>query len=191
MGLFDFLHGRPPKSESQIYMEQRNKEYAKKVAAYNKIEAKWGHQSDNPIININHKPYKSTPVMAKQQIQINKSQSIKSKITHPKISDCLQCDTSPSLYDGKEKSAFIITKASANAARGTVTASGIIKRGSFQVGDTVDVITSLETRSFKIVAMWRQGVKIEYANSSAGPIGMVFSNAADMLMRQNDRVVKY
>ena len=40
MGLLDFLDwGKPPKSEAELYMEKRNKEYARKVAEYKRREA--------------------------------------------------------------------------------------------------------------------------------------------------------
>ena len=103
---------------------------------------------------------------------------------------CDDCDETESIYDGKETALFVVDAASSKPSLRTITASGTIKRGRFEVGDKVQIISSLETRDAIIASIIRQGAKIDYANVSSGPIGLVFANVSDMMIRSGDKIVK-
>ena len=210
MGFFDFLHGRPPKSEAQEYMEKRNKEYAKKVALYNKLEANStmvktqvdtaeNYRKANSSTNVfktltanlskgindalgmaNEMVVKSTP---------NGSSQTASTIAHNYKNSCNTCSTTPSIYDSKYSNIFDVKNASARPADRSVIASGIIQRGSFKVGDTVTIKTVRTTKQATILGIWRRGEKTQYANASSGQIGIVLSNSADTPIKQGDKIL--
>ena len=206
MGFFDFLHGKQQKSEAQIYMEQRNGEYAKRVAEYKRREAlqisgnkfnmlddssrrKTSNKSPQSITkkivkHISDELHANIPISAHSSTSNNSHNNI-----YKKANDCESCHTTTNIYNGEED-VLEVARASANASLRTVIASGTIVRGGFSVGDVVTVITSLETREATISGIWRQGEKIDYANISSGPVGVVLANSADMMIRAGDKIVK-
>lgn len=103
---------------------------------------------------------------------------------------CNTCDTTPSIYDGKEESLFVVESASARPALRSVFVVGTIERGGFEIGDKVQIVTPLETRDAIIGNIIRENKSLEYANVSSGRITLAFANCADLMIRKGNTVVK-
>jgi hypothetical protein len=196
MGFFDFLHGEPPKSEAQIYMERRNKEYARKVALYKKMEANSiAHRVQDPPVRrqtSNNRSMANTisNSLTKCFENIIETPSSPTQTSYRSPSSCNTCASTQTIYDSASQDIFIVSNASAKPTDRSVIASGVIQRGSFKVGDNVTVQTIGGARKTTIVGMWRRGEKIQYANVSSGQIGIVLSNIADTLVKQGDKILK-
>ena len=202
MGFFDFLHGvSNQKSEAELYMEKRNKEYAKRAAAYRRREAMLVTQSGldgfSKLFNSIQQQNNYTQPMNNRSTQQNIQQSQQavcqtSAQLHNKksTSSCGECGNENSIYDSKNLDIFVVENAFTKAETQTVTASGNIVRGGFSVGDKVEIATTLETRTVIIQKMLRRGEAIQYANTSSGKIAIILSNAADILVRKDDTITK-
>jgi hypothetical protein len=227
MGLFDFLHGaRPPKSEAEMYMEKRNKEYARKAAEYRRREAvnsvteRLGDSIYTIVQENMRKNTRNTDGVqtlgsvfgtavcsilenfgikaSGPKRQQNGNTQNKSKIlvstTHTTASakyayDCDQCGSTSSIYDEMEIASFLVSGASVQSSTKALNVVGEIQRGSFKIGDRVEVVTALEVNSAKIAFMFRKGEPIDYANASAGMITLVFDHMPSVV-RGGDKIVK-
>ena len=207
MGLFDFLHGvSNQKSEAEQYMEQRNKEYARKAAEYRRREAlstSAGGEFLNKVFGQSTTtPNHPRPVQPNQtQRPTTRTTSAQTCYTNPPTypahsQQCTsypnieKCDTTKSMYDSDKLDIFAIENAFVRQNTKTVTASGVVKRGGFAIGDKVVIKTTLEEREVQIQQIFRQGEAINYINISSGKVAIVLSNSADMLVRQGDVVTR-
>lgn len=225
MGFLDFLHGSAPrKSEAELYMEKRNKEYAKKAAEYKRKEAladiaerfganvncqKTSRRVDTqsptnlletiansiakefgvPLTNVSKQQKPGNYSTMNTNGMARKSESVREYHREVIRDTCDDCWTD-SEYDNDETAVFVVKNASIKAATRTLTAIGNITRGRFEVGDAVQVVSSSGTQNAIIASIIRQGEKIQYANVSSGPIGLVFANITDMMVRSGDKIVK-
>lgn len=208
MGLLDFLHGgRQIESEAEAYMRKRNKEYARKAAEYKRREAMANmtgqfNRDAQDMLYKNKRNSRSSAANTLASIgevagsivkEIEKSLagdiSCETQ-TRRAIDDCDECEKSTSIYDGKEAALFEVEASFVKPALRTVTVSGKVLRGNFEIGDQVDVVASVETREATIANIIRRGEKTEYANSSSGAVGLVLNGAADMSIRKGDRIEK-
>lgn len=203
MGLFDFLHGNPPKSEAQAYMEKRNKEYTRRAAEYKRREALQELNASNKLFdnlknrtNTNvHKNSITTNVVSCLKTAVDKTVSFAESsnalnAARPK-KPCDSCDSVPSIYDGAEKDLFEVSAASVQFSLRNVIASGVVRRGGFSVGDKVIIQTLSETKEVTISGIWRQGEKAQYVNVSSGQVGLVLANAADVIVKSGSKIIKY
>lgn len=202
MGLFDFLHwSSSQKSEAEIYMEKRNKEYTRRAAEYRRREMMWaakeglfglGKTASPKRHSGNYsRPTNNYSTLPATQCQKSTTCQPHQQTYNKTISgDCDSCGTSASIYDSKHLDIFTVENAFTRESAGTAAASGVVVRGGFSVGDMVEVTTSLETRVVTIQQMFRQGKAIQYANTSSGKIAIILSNASDILLRKGDMIAK-
>lgn len=211
MGLLDFLHGGGSmESEAEAYMKQRNREYARKAAEYKRKEAianmtgQFGGDMQD-LLYKNSKNIRKSQALAEKtfgsvgevaralvkEIENSLAGDISCDIdTKPIANGCGECNNTPNIYDGKEVALFEINTASIKAATRTVTASGKVLRGTFKVGEKVELITPVETRTATIANIIRKGEKAEYANSSSGLVGLVLNGVADVMIRPGYKIAK-
>lgn len=208
MGLLDFLHGNAPKeSEAEAYMREKNKEYTRKAAEYKRKEAianmtggVFAQLQDDMYKNSRNNRSKSTKTLSSiGEVAKSVVKDIESSLAGqvnciPKkesaLNECNECNNTPSIYDGKESALFEVNNASVKPSVRTVTVSGKVLRGTFEIGDKIEVITSLENREATIVNIIRQGEKTEYANNSSGMVGLIVNGAADVMIRKGDKIIK-
>lgn len=200
MGLFDFLHGiSNQKSEAELYMEQRNKEYARRAAEYRRREvmnSSAGSDFANDIKSriSNRVSFQSTTSyknnnVTRQQTR-PKTSTVYLSVSKPYTSSCDDCEKSTSLFDDVNSNIFKIEKAFVQSGTRMVTARGNIVRGSFKIGDKVELNTSVESRPVTVQRIIRQGEQTTYANTSSGAIAIVISNASDIVVRAGDTLKK-
>jgi hypothetical protein len=210
MGLFDFLHGgKLPESEAEAYMRKRNKEYARKAAEYKRREAmtnitgKFGNDVQDMLYK-NSRNNKVSSAASASLTSIGEAvgsivkefekslieDACREARVRPTLNNCHECERTPSIYDGKEAALFEVDATSIKPAIRTVTASGKVLRGTFEVGDKVDVVTSVEIREATVAGVIRRGERAEYANSSSGAVGLVLNGVADMTIRKGDKIEK-
>ena len=170
MGFFDFLHGNRIRSESEVYMEQRNKEYAKKAAAYRRKEYAYDVADKLRDYLSFGQPTTTTQRTYSQPTQRTTSSCYQS---NDKIEDCSVCDTPKEKYYA---SCLNVVAASMNSSTRSVTVSGSVARGRFMTGDTVIIKYNNSEYRAVIGAIIRQGERIQYANTSSGKLAIIFNN---------------
>ena len=208
MGILDFLHGgRQIESEAEAYMRKRNKEYARKAAEYKRREAmanmvgQFGGDTRDAL----HKNTRNNRSIANGTLSSigeavgNVVREIENSLagdvscetqTRRSLNGCDECNNTPSIYDGKEAALFEVDSSFIKPALRTTTVSGRVLRGNFEIGDKVDVVTSVEIREATIANIIRRGEKAEYANSSSGAVGLVLNGVADVSIRKGDKIEK-
>ena len=208
MSILDFLHGgRQIESEAEAYMKKRNKEYARKAAEYKRREAMANMVGQfvgdaRDVLHKNSRSNKSPAVKTIASIGEVASAIVKEienslagdvsceTQTRRSLNGCGECNNTPSIYDGKEAALFEVDSSFIKPALRTTTVSGRVLRGNFEVGDKVDVVTSVEIREATIANIIRRGEKTEYANSSSGAVGLVLNGVADVSIRKGDKIEK-
>lgn len=209
MGFFDFLHGGASrKSEAEIYMEQRNKEYAQKAAAYKKRELmaevaeQMGLNSrlhnnaqnkrpQNDTINQMARKIGETPKeMLSHVLSSGHEFSGNSSQCNSNRTSCDTCHTDNDSTNKTDSAVFCIQSAKINPAIRTTTVNGFVKKGWFEVGDKITIISSLEKREATIAKIVRQGALVDYINISSGQVCLVFTTIADMMLKSGDQIVK-
>jgi hypothetical protein len=209
MGFFDFLHGGSSrKSEAEIYMEQRNREYAKKAAAYRKRElmveiaeqmglnsrlqnnTRKNNTKNNAVDKMARKVGDSPNDIVSHVLSNGYEFSGSSTQCAYNQTSCNTCHTDDNKQKQKDSAIFCAQSAKINPSIRTVTVNGVIKRGWFEVGDKITIISALEKREAIIAKIIRQGAFVDFANISSGEVSFIFTTIADMMIKSGDQIVK-
>ena len=212
MGMFDFLFwNREIKTDTEKYMESRNRDYARKVREYKNRELELVKNSKVdvykpkklPTSNASARPYTertykdsqpcySTPKNG-QKSQEQLKQELLAKYGHPqahkpnnpmKTNDC---DTNLQ-YSSDKKSDFSVLAVVFDPQKGLAKVTGRVERGRFERGDVVNFGDT--GMSLPIIGMIRQGEPVEYVNSASGTVVVNFKTRKDLPIRKGESLHK-
>jgi hypothetical protein len=211
MGLFDFLHGNPPKSEAEQYMELRNKETARKMAAYRRKETLAAMTANNDsglfsVLKDHAKNYSNQDSLGRvigtavktaiddSNKQYNAYRQQKANCNFEQTSrsmssSCNVCTSQTDDCDQRESTIFIVQRSFIKPSIRAVHVIGSISRGSLAVGDKIIIRSATETNESVIAMIIRRNEKQEYANSASGEIELILANSA-FIVREGDTIVK-
>ena len=212
MGLFDFLFwNRDIKTETEKYMESRNRDYARKVREYREREAQLVKNSQVdvykpkklPTSNASARQYTERTYNAErpcydspargQKSQEQLKQELLAKYGHPqahKPSNPMKtndCDTNLQ-YSSDKKSDFSVFAVVFDPQKGLAKVTGRVERGRFERGDGVNFgVTGM---SLPIIGMIRQGEPVDYVNSASGTVVVNFKTRKDLPIRKGESLHK-
>lgn len=212
MGMFDFLFwNREIKTDTEKYMESRNRDYARKVREYKNRELELVKNSKVdvykpkklPASNASARPYTERTYNAErpcytsptsgQKSQEQLKQELLAKYGHPqahKPSNPMKtnnCDTNLQ-YTSDKKSDFSVLAVVFDPQKGIAKVTGRVERGRFERGDVVNFGDT--GMSLPIIGMIRQGEPVEYVNSASGTVVVNFKTRKDLPIRKGESLHK-
>ena len=212
MRMFDFLFwNREIKTDTEKYMESRNRDYARKVREYKNRESELVKNSKvdvykpkkTPAQNSSARPYvertynserpcySSSTSGHKSQEQLK--QELLAKYGHPqapKPSNPMKtndCDTNLQ-YSSDKKSDFSVLSVVFDPQKGIAKVTGRVERGRFERGDVVNFGDT--GMSLPIIGMIRQGEPIDYVNSASGTVVINFKTRKDLPISKGESLHK-
>ena len=218
MTLLEYLFGNmvSTKTDAERYMEERNREYAKKAAAYKKREMLGEVQKtifDHliPVAKINN--YATVPQsQSTNRTQVRTTYDVPQTTYRTEMdyrdaaaetkrrlqekygcatqseSDCNTCDSSE--LDLEDASVFEINTVMFDQMKQVYKVCGKIKRGRFSVNDIVTVKNGTNHYAAKIRQIIRQGENIDYANVSSGVIILFLPTSGGLKMDKASKITK-
>ena len=218
MTIFEYIFGGigPLKTDAEKYMEERNKEYSKKAAAYKKREMLSEVQKTifdylMPISKMSS--YKSAPntyhtntiqvrKMYEQQDRVYRTEAdyrdaametkkrLQEKYGHANIPtlDCDDCDSFD--FEKEDASLFEINTVMFDQISHVYKVCGKIKRGRFSMNDIVTIKDSTTQYSAKVKQIIRQGEVIDYANVSSGVIILFIPASGGLRIDKTSKITK-
>lgn len=212
MGMFDFLFwNREIKTDTEKYMESRNRDYARKVREYKNRELELVKNSKvdvykpkklptstasaRPYTNrtcYSERPSYASPISG-QKSQEQLKQELLAKYGHPqahKPSNPMKtndCDTNLQ-YSSDKKSDFSVLAVVFDPQKGLAKVTGRVERGRFERGDVVNFGDT--GMSLPIIGMIRQGEPVDYVNSASGTVVVNFKTRKDLPIRKGESLHK-
>lgn len=199
MNILEWIFGiQEAKSETEIYMEQRNKKYAERVAMYKMREL----VSGKPSGNTNASYTKAVTQHILSQINKNLDDVVKMETNSHVTQNTIDATKNGNMcfannkhhhediaerYAEANSSEFVVSNGVKSG--NTLLAFGEVIRGGFETGDTVVIHTSTGSVKAKIETMAREKSEIKYANTASGKIRMLFINVPNDV-RNGDKIVK-
>lgn len=207
MGLFDFLFwSKEIKTDTQKYMEERNRDYARKVRMYKEREDAWTKNSTVDVYKPKSQQQNNMPTQSltsylkttakpttsnyahKTQEQLK--QELLQKYGHPQAhkpaakQDCkTQLD-----YTTDKKSDFSVLAVVFDPQKGIAKVTGRVERGRFERGDVVKIGES--NVELPIIGMIRQGEPVDYVNSASGTVVINFKTRHDLPLSKGQSLHK-
>ena len=218
MTLLEYLFGVgiSTKTDAEKYMEERNKEYARKSAAYKKREMLGEVQKtifDYLMPMSKMSSYKSAPSAYdtnKTQVRTMYDQPDRSYRTETDYRDAaietkrrlqekyglangpsLDCDDCDSFdFEKEDASLFEINTVMFDQISHVYKVCGKIKRGRFSINDIVTIKDSTTQYSAKVKQIIRQGETIDYANVSSGVIILFIPASGGLKINKTSKITK-
>ena len=202
MGLFDFLFwNKEIKTDTQKYMEERNRDYARKVREYKAKEDAWIKNSTVDVYNPKQRKaqqvqtqsitsYLKSNMKSHDTIYQHKSQEelkkeLLAKYGHPTApSQTKQDKCNTQLRTDDKKSVFSILSVIFDPQKGLAKVTGRVEKGRFERGDVVKFGNN--SLSLPIIGMIRQGSPIDYVNSASGIVVINFKTNKDLPVSKGD-----
>ena len=219
MGMFDFLFwNREIKTDTEKYMESRNRDYARKVREYKNRELELVKNSkvdvykpkNLPTSNASTRPYTERTYNAErpcyasptsghksqtsgQKSQEQLKQELLAKYGHPqahKPSNPMKTnDCDTNLQSSSDKkAAFSVLAVVFDPQKGLAKVTGRVERGRFERGDVVNFGDT--GMSLPIIGMIRQGEPVDYVNSASGTVVVNFKTRKDLPIRKGESLHK-